>query len=322
MACVPSGGALLAKVYGVASMQAVTLAVALPCCVALAGIWIWADRSGRKELAAALTIGLAGGFLGTVAYDVIRLPFLAAGQRVFAPISAYGVWIAEASSSSRFTEVIGWLYHFSNGITFGIMYALFMRNRHWALAIAWAFVLETIAILSPFAPIFSLSGNYAALGIAYLGHVAYGVPLGWLVYRWKNMKLPNWLRWTAILLGCAAIAGPLVSPEAIERDGRAAEGEFRVEGERLNPDWLRIERGGKVRVHNPGAEYVKVRVRQNDMTIDVSAGKKDTLSFAAPGIYQVFIETERRSRSSFVIVEPVEEFQGWSRRPPGPEAIL
>jgi hypothetical protein len=202
-----------------------------------------------------------------------------------------------------------------------------MRDRHWGLAIVWAFVLETIAVLSPFAGIFTLSGNYPALGIAYLGHVAYGLPLGWLIYRWeatleRAAKTASWVKWIALVLGCAAIAGPLVTPEAIERDARAAGGGFRVEGARLNPDWIRIERGGSVRVYNPGAEPVKVRVRQNDMAIEVGGGKRDRLSFAGPGIYQVFVETGGRSRSSFVIVEPVEEFEGWSGQPPGPEAIL
>lgn len=314
LACIPSGGALLAKVYGLASMQFGALAIALPCCIGLTAVWIWARRSGAPGLADRLTIGFIGGLLGTVAYDLIRIPFLMAGQRVFAPISAYGIWIAAADSSSRFTELIGWLYHFSNGITFGVMYALFMRDRHWALAIVWAFALETIAVLSPFARIFSLSGNYPALGIAYLGHVAYGLPLGWLVYRWKPtlrylVKLPGWLHWIAIVLICAAIVGPLVSPEAIERDARTAGGEFRVEGDRLNPDWLRIERGGEVQVYNPRPEPVTVRLKQSDMAAQVAAGGKQAFSFPRPGIYQVFVETLRPSRSSFVIVEPVEEFQ-------------
>jgi len=37
LACIPSIGALLAKVYGIASMRMVTLDVFLPCAVGLAG---------------------------------------------------------------------------------------------------------------------------------------------------------------------------------------------------------------------------------------------------------------------------------------------
>ena len=312
--CIPSVGALLAKLYGVASMQAVALAVALPCSLALAGIWIWAKKSARKELVTRLMIGFVGGLLGTIAYDLIRIPFHIAGQRVFASISAFGIWLADADSSSRFTEVIGWSYHYWNGTTFGIMYGLFMRDRHWVWAIAWAFLLETIAVISPFGRIFSLSGNYYAIAIAYLGHIAYGLPLGALVYNWDDTvdylaSTPGWLIWVVGVIACAAAVGPLVSPERIKHDLRTARGEFRVEAHTLNPDWLRIERGEQILIYNPEAESVSVRVKQTNIGAWVATVQKGVFSFSSSGIYQVFVETDRQSRSSFVIVEPVEEVQ-------------
>lgn len=85
LACIPSGAALLAKVYGIASMRLVTFAAAAPCYVGLIGAWIWGRRSGRESVATALAIGFAGGLLGTVGYDLIRVPMHLAGQRVFAP---------------------------------------------------------------------------------------------------------------------------------------------------------------------------------------------------------------------------------------------
>ena len=314
LACIPSGGALLAKVYGVSSMQTAALAVALPCSLALVGVLIWACQSGREPLSRALIIGFVGGLLGSIAYDLIRIPFHMAGQRIFIPISTFGVWLAEADSSSRVTEAIGWTYHYWNGVTFGIMYALFMRHRHFGWAIVWAFLLETIAIFSPFGRIFSLSGNYYAIGIAYLGHVAYGLPLGWLVQNWDDAHnyLANqtvWLKWVIAIPLFATIIGPLISPERIRKDSRIVNGEFQVEGDRLNPDLLRIERGGQVQVSNVGTESVWVRVKQVNVSIPVAAGQKKAVLFPRPGIYQLFVETNRQSRSSFVIVEPVEQLQ-------------
>lgn len=312
--CIPSIGALLAKVYGVASMRAVTLAVALPCCAGLVGVWVWACRSGKEQLASRLAIGFVGGLLGTIAYDVVRLPFALAGQLVFAPISTFGVWIADANSSSRFTEVIGWLYHYSNGITFGVMYALFMRGRHWAWAILWACALETISLVSPFGRIFYLSGNYSAMAIAYLGHVGYGLPLGWLVNKWDDTteqlaEIPGSHKWIILIIGCGLFAWPMISPGRAWRDTRAAPGEFRVEGNQLNPDFLRIKHDTQIQVFNPGANTISVRVKQNNVTTQVAGNHREALSFPKPGMYQVFVETDRRSQSSFVIVEPVEEFR-------------
>jgi hypothetical protein len=294
-------------------MQSITLLVSLPCCLGLIVIWLWARRAGKEQLADALEIGFWGGLLGTIAYDVSRLPFSLAGQRIFAPISAYGLWIIDAASSSRFTEVTGWSYHFSNGITFGVMYALFMRGRHWGWGILWGLTLETIAILTPFAKVFGLSNNYYAIGIAYLGHIFYGLPLGWLVYKWKETgeqlrATPGLHKWMLVVVVCAAIAWPLLSPERIRRDARTTNGEFRVEGQRLNPDWLRINRGQEIGVLNPG-EDASVRVKQTNIARRIKSGQKETFFFQDTGIYQMFVETNRRTQSSFVLVEPVEELR-------------
>lgn len=312
--CVPSGGALLAKVYGVLDMQNGTLLVALPCCLALIGIWLWAKRTGRNSLAEALAIGCLGGLLGTLAYDVVRIPPLLAGQRIFAPISSYGVWIADAGSSSRWTELLGWSYHFSNGLTFGIMYTLWLRKRHWAWAILWGLVLETIALVSPFGRIFYLVGNYQAIGIAYFGHIAYGLPLGWLAYRWEETdawlsQLPTRRMMQFLLIVCAAIAWLIFWPTHVQQDARVTAGEFRIEGNRLNPDWLRLPRNGSIQVFNPEAQEVTVVVRQTNARHRLASQAKEMISFPQPGIYQLFVETSRQTRSSFVIVEPVEEFR-------------
>jgi hypothetical protein len=312
--CLPSGAALLAKVYGLASMRVVTLWIALPCCIGLFAIWIWSRRERTQELETALTIGFVGGLLGTIGYDLSRIPFSLLGQRVFAPISAYGIWILEGGASSRFTDLSGWTYHFANGILFGIMYALFMRRRHWAWAVLWALMLETIAVVSPFARIFYLRGNYQALGIAYLGHVAYGLPPGLLVQKWNQSRVrltavPASSKWMMLIL-TVAIAGWLVlNPASISKDARVAKGEFRVEGRQLNPDWLRIESNGQIQVYNPGPDPVSVRVKQNNVTTRIASGQKAAILLPLPGIYQIFVESDKQTQSSFVMVEPVEKFK-------------
>jgi hypothetical protein len=41
--------------------------------------------------------------------------------------------------------------------------------------------------------------------------------------------------------------------------------------------------------------------------LPLSAGAEDSMLFTYTGIYQIFVETEGQTRSSFVIVEPVED---------------
>jgi hypothetical protein len=199
------------------------------------------------------------------------------------------------------------------------MYALFMRGRHWSWAILWAFILETIAITSPFAEIFNLTGNYSAIGIAYLGHVAYGLPLGWLVYKWDETM--SWKkREPAVLRGAVPLVvflimafivlSPLVRPSWMARESRAMTNTLLVEGERLNPDWVRIERGESVTIQNDGDGAVMVLNKTADTALPLPSGIRESITFPDSGIYQFHIETTGLTRSSFVIVEPVEDLDG------------
>ena len=72
VACIPSGGALLAKVYGVTSLRTAALAVALPCCAGLAAVWLWARRSNRQLLATVLTLGFVGDCGRSWSTDLLR----------------------------------------------------------------------------------------------------------------------------------------------------------------------------------------------------------------------------------------------------------
>ncbi len=310
LACIPSGGALLAKVYGVSQLQTVVLWLFVPGIVLIAGIYHYAHKP-HPEISQAIFVGAVGGLIGTFGYDLIRIPFLLMGQRVFAPISAYGVWLLDAGISSRFTEAAGWAYHFSNGITFGIMYALWMRNKHPGWAILWGLALETIAVVSPFADIFALRQAYGALGIAYLGHVAYGAPLGWLTSNWDRVadwhgEQPLLAKNFALLIAILALLSPIFNPRRIALDQSAQPNSFIVQETKLNPDWLQIEKNNAISISNPGENTVKI-VQKPDKNYTLMPAATISLPFPNSGIYQIYVEREGRTKSSFVIVEPVEE---------------
>jgi hypothetical protein len=310
--CIPSVGALLAKVYGVASMQRAAIAVAMPSAFALLVLW-WRDwNTPERTLATALEIGVVGGMLGTIGYDLARLPFALAGWRVFASISAFGLWLAEAHVSSRATEALGWAYHYFNGITFGIMYALVMARRHWIWAVMWGCLLETIALLSPFGRIFNFSGNYPAIAIAYFGHVGYGIPLGIVVQQWDSSLevirgTPSALKWMVAAVVAAALIGPTLSPERRKHDALPKADTFEVEGSFLRPEWIRIDRGRSVTVENRSPTAVLIDIKQSGQESTIPPGAAARFAFDRIGIFQVFVKTENRSHSSFVMVEPVEQ---------------
>lgn len=290
-------------------MREVSLLVSIPCSLALAGIGIRARRQSSGIIIDALAIGLFGGLLGTLGYDLLRLPFALAGQRVFAPIAAYGLWLCDARSSSRFTDVTGWAYHFFNGASFGIMYAMAAPRRHWLWAVAWAFLLETIAIVSPFSTLFRLWGKTDSIAIAYWGHVGYGVPLGLLVHRWDESalelrRLSPQVKWTGAAAFAAVLIWPIFSPSQIRLDAQAVPGEFQVVGaDQLNPGWLRTRSGGRITVSNPGSHPVMLTLQPAGQTVPIRAGERAELSFERPGVYQLFVRTAGLSHSSFILVD-------------------
>jgi hypothetical protein len=101
LACIASGGAVLAETYGIASLNDVVWFAAVPSYIALLLVWLHARRSKHmaiRTISETLVIGSLGGSLGTAAYDVLGLPSVLSGMRVFIPNDTFGLWILDAFS--------------------------------------------------------------------------------------------------------------------------------------------------------------------------------------------------------------------------------
>jgi hypothetical protein len=251
--------ALLADMYGIAAMTTVFWFVSLPSMVLLTILANTprVDTEARERI----RVGAVAGVIGTIGYDIVRVPFALAGQRVFAPIDSYGVLIADAQASSGVTSTLGWLYHLSNGGTFAIAYAAVMARQRWPWGIVWALTLETAAVLSPFGARYGLSGQAVPIVIAYGAHVFYGYPVGRVVQDLDDASA------TLHRLGRHSVAVILVasitlvigwhrpwsrSPEelAAARLSTADVPAAIVVRDRFEPEWLRVRTGGCVLVDN------------------------------------------------------------------------
>ena len=117
--CATSVGALLADLYGLMPMDQFARWVTGPGLLLLIAL---ASRTvpSYQNLQRRIRLGAVAGVAGTIAYDVFRIPFALAGQRIFAPIFSYGLLIDGGGMSSPWTDLLGWLFHLSNGVTFGI----------------------------------------------------------------------------------------------------------------------------------------------------------------------------------------------------------
>lgn len=168
---------LLLYFYGQAGMGASVLALLLPAAALLAVFLRWARRSGREELFDRVRAGLWAGALATLAYDVVRVPVAVAGVPVFKAISYFGTVMLGQPTPTLATEVAGWTYHLSNGIGFGLMYAVLVERPRWWTATLWGLGLELCMLLTPYAEVFGYKVSNQFLSITIGAHVVYGVVL-------------------------------------------------------------------------------------------------------------------------------------------------
>lgn len=194
---------LLAQFYGLSSMRAFALWLEIPATFILIGMAIWDWKRGSGRLARAVVLGAVAGFLAAVAYDVFRLPFVFAKQMgmdsVVPPLPLFKVFPrfgalllgqpVEQEHYSLMAYVVGWTYHFSNGITFGVMYLALIGDglrRSWWWAVLFAVGLEMALLLTPYPGFFDIKVTSTFIAVTLTAHMVFGVAMGLLVRRFSR----------------------------------------------------------------------------------------------------------------------------------------
>jgi hypothetical protein len=183
--------ALLAQVFLHMPMAFFLLFVGMPSVFLLYAIAAYAKRIDAGILVDGMAVGLRGGFFATIGYDIIRWfvqlvgPFI--GYNGFVPILLFGSWITGQPTTSVAAAVAGWLYHYWNGLSFGIMYALIFGKRHWLYGVAYGVVVE-LCMLGVFPFFLKVSNKFDFVAISLIGHVFYGAILGVYVQRYARFR--------------------------------------------------------------------------------------------------------------------------------------
>ncbi|HEV7680425.1 MAG TPA: hypothetical protein VGQ42_17830 [Candidatus Dormibacteraeota bacterium] len=303
---------LLAWVYGLGSFAVWYWALAVPGLLFITGLAVVLRRTGAyPDLHVAIVAGALGGIVGTIAYDLVRAPFLALGLRLFAPIDSYGLFILDASHSSPLTEFTGWTYNVANGVGFGVAYAVIGLGRRWWLAIPWALWLESMTLITPYAGSYGIAGHPDLVAIAYFGHVAYGTPLGIIVRQaahWRSRDdAPVPVSWAV-----AAVAAILLvwhQPWSIPASVGAAESlrpqpASLVESGKFVPEWVRVPAGGCLLLANhDAATYTLSGVTGAGRGQPLAASSQGRYCFAGAGVKRVQLNGVPYS-GGFVIVDP------------------
>jgi hypothetical protein len=196
---------LLSDFYGLCPMRIFTPFIFLPALVTMFLMAVFDWERGDGKLSRAVLIGVAGGLLAAVAYDVFRLPFVFAKEwglasvvppmKLFKVFPRFGAMIlgqpVDQPNYSVTASLLGWAYHFSNGATFGVMYLAMIgdaRKRHWVWAVLMAVGLELGMLLTPYPRVFNIPVNTGFIIVTLAAHAIFGVGLG-LTVKWMAAKL-------------------------------------------------------------------------------------------------------------------------------------
>jgi hypothetical protein len=191
---------LLSDFYQLCPMRQFTRFVFVPSLAVLLALSVWDSVYGDGQFGRAVAMGLAGGLAAAVAYDVFRLPFVFSRQwglaglvppmNLFKVFPRFGAMIlGQPLEQSRYSwpaQIIGWLYHFSNGATFGVMYLALIGNgarRAWGWAVLWAAGLELGMLFTPYPRVFHIQMTPPFVCVTLAAHAIFGVILG-LSVRW------------------------------------------------------------------------------------------------------------------------------------------
>ena len=195
LGCTAAGiGAFLLDVAGIVAMPWTISFVSLPALVVVVAIGVWAQRVARQPFFSRLAVGVAAGFIATLAYDGVRWAIQETAPLDydgFRSISIFGSLILSKPETALDARIAGWTYHFWNGVSFGVMYALVAGPARWYWGLAWGMALEMMMIgIYPVAFAIQRS-DPAFLAISMTGHAAYGAVLGLLAERWcDRVPLP------------------------------------------------------------------------------------------------------------------------------------
>ncbi len=201
---------LLAEFYGLCSMRLFTFAILIPATVVLVALALVDRVRGEGQIWRGVVIGAVGGLLAAFAYDVFRLPMvIAAAEKIgpdwlrlplFKVFPRFGAMILgqpfdATTPDSQFSlaaQLVGWIYHFSNGVTFGVMYVALVGDvsrRSWLWGVLFATGLELAMLLTPYASFFGIALSVKFVIATLAAHAIFGATLG-VFARWYGQRWP------------------------------------------------------------------------------------------------------------------------------------
>lgn len=172
------------------------------------------SRSKFPRLSSRIFKGMTAGAIASLALEAIRIPsyMFAKWMPMDSMISLPGLLLTgKITMLSEIKQTImqsgvpmnlyaapldafmaGTLWHFWNGATFGIIYALLIGKGKWWYGMIWAVIIEMVMMVAPY--LIMMQGpfgikymdGYNIFVITLIVHLVFGAVLGILVQKWKK----------------------------------------------------------------------------------------------------------------------------------------
>lgn len=183
-----SGAAILIHTFAGVPMRYTVPFVVMPTAVVLVGVTLAHRRTYDRLHVFSTNImrGAGWGFGATLAYDAIRPPLTWAFGLAFDPYKAmtiFGTLITGRPAGDWLALAAGWTYHFWNGLSFGMMFALLRPRGGPGAGMVFALVLQGLMMLAypHFLQARLADPGFLMTGI--VGHSLWGLMLGLGVRR-------------------------------------------------------------------------------------------------------------------------------------------
>jgi hypothetical protein len=178
--------ALVAHIVGVLPMPFFLEVFGVPSLVVIYALAAYARKISAHILTNALWVGFWSGLAATVVYDGVR--FLVErghlfGYNGFVPILLFGSWITGRPTTSTVARLVGWTYHYWNGATFGVIYALALGRKRWWWGVGYGILMECF-MLGLFPLFLKVTNKVDFIAVSMIGHLFYGAVLGLLAERY------------------------------------------------------------------------------------------------------------------------------------------
>ena len=182
---------------GYAKLSWLGLHVLVPSVVVLVAVLVAARAQGHRRLVNRLLAGAGAGVLATAGLEAVRITGFHLGGMPGSLPKLLGVLLLNRFmlGPSTLSNVVGWAYHFWNGVTFGIVFAVLLGRKPLWWAVGFGELVGIGFLVSP--AVRALGVGFLALDMPWmivtvvLAHTVFGLLLGFLTRRW--IRDSGWL---------------------------------------------------------------------------------------------------------------------------------